>query len=56
MFDVLDIQAEYLTAKADLVNAQYDKMLSQYRILSGIGTLTHTLGLEWPEESRVEAE
>lgn len=54
MFDVLDIQAEYLTAKADLLNAQYDKMLAQYRILSGIGTLTHTLGLEWPEESLVE--
>jgi adhesin transport system outer membrane protein len=56
MFDVLDIQAEYLTAKADLVNAQYDKMIAQYRILSGMGKLTHTLGLEWPVESRVETQ
>jgi adhesin transport system outer membrane protein len=56
MFDVLDTQAEYLNAKADLVNAQYDKMYAQYRILSGMGKLAHNLGLEWPEESRVETQ
>jgi adhesin transport system outer membrane protein len=54
MFDVLDTQAEYLNAKADLVNARYDKMYAQYRILSGVGKLVPTLGLEWPEESRIE--
>jgi adhesin transport system outer membrane protein len=54
MFDVLDIEAEYITAQADLVNAQYDKWLAQYRILSGMSKLTHTLGLEWPEESRID--
>ena len=54
MFDVLDTQAEYLNAKADLVNARYDKMFAQYRILSGVGNLVPTLGLEWPEESRIE--
>ena len=56
MFDVLDIQAEYLNAKADLVDARYDQMIAQYRILAGMGELVHTLGLEWPEESRVETE
>lgn len=56
MFDVLDTQAEYLNAKADLVNAQYDKMYAQFRILSGMGQLANALGLEWPEESRVETE
>jgi hypothetical protein len=29
-------------------------MFSQYRVLSGLGQLVHTLGLEWPEESLVE--
>jgi len=54
MFDVLDIEAELINAKIDLVNAQYDKTYSQYRLLSGIGQLVHTLGLQWPEESKVE--
>jgi adhesin transport system outer membrane protein len=56
MFDVLDTQAEYITAKASLVNARYDKMYSEYRVLSGMGQLVETLGLKWPEESRVETE
>jgi adhesin transport system outer membrane protein len=54
MFDVLDIEAEYLNAKADLVNARYDLMYSQYRVLAGTGKLASTLGLQWPEESRVD--
>jgi adhesin transport system outer membrane protein len=56
MFDVLDIQAEYLNAKADLVNARYDETYDEYRILAGLGKLTHTLGMEWPVESRVETD
>jgi outer membrane protein TolC len=54
MFDVLDIEAELINAKIDLVNAKYDKTYAQYRILSGIGELVHTLGLQWPAESIVE--
>lgn len=54
MFDVLDTQAEYINAKADLVNAAYDKTYSEYRVLSAMGNLVHSLGLEWPEESKVE--
>jgi adhesin transport system outer membrane protein len=54
MFDVLDIEAELVNAKIVLVNAQYDRTYAQYRILSGIGQLVHTLGLQWPEESKVE--
>ena len=53
MFDVLDIEAELINAKIDLVNAKYDKIYAQYRILSRMGQLVHTLGLQWPEESRV---
>jgi len=54
MFDVLDTQAEYINAKSDLANASYDKTYSEYRVLSGMGKLVHTLGLEWPEESNIE--
>jgi adhesin transport system outer membrane protein len=56
MFDVLDIEAEFINAKIDLVNAKHDKTYAQYRILSGIGQLVHTLGLQWPLESIVEGE
>ena len=54
MFDVLDIEAELVNAKIDLVNAQYDKLYAQYRILNGMGQLVHTMGLQWPMESKVE--
>jgi adhesin transport system outer membrane protein len=53
MFDVLDTQAEYITAKSSLVSAQYDKMYAEYRVLSGMAKLVETLGLQWPDESRV---
>jgi len=56
MFDVLDSQAEYINARRDLVNASYEELLSEYRVLSGMGKLVHTLGLEWPEESSPEVE
>jgi len=56
MFDVLDIEAELINAKIDLVNAKYDKAYAQYRVLSGMGSLVHTLGLPWPVESNVEEE
>ena len=54
LFDVLDTSAEKITAKSDLINAQYDKMYSSYRILSGLGKLVDTLSLQWPEENRIE--
>jgi adhesin transport system outer membrane protein len=54
MFDVLDIEAELINAKRDLVNAHYDRMFSQYRVLTGLGKLVHTLGLQWPSESLVD--
>jgi outer membrane protein, adhesin transport system len=55
LFDVLDTSAEMITAKKDFINAQYDTMYDSYRIFSGLGNLVHTLGLQWPEESRIEA-
>ena len=53
MFDVLDTQAEYINAKQDLVKAQYEKRYSEYRVLTGMGALAKTMGLQWPAESQV---
>jgi outer membrane protein, adhesin transport system len=54
LLDVLSTSAEKITAKKDFINTQYDTMYDSYRILSGLGRLVHTLGLQWPEESRIE--
>lgn len=53
MFDLLDTQAEYINAKASLVNAKYDKLYSEFRILNGMSQLIPFLGLQLPEQSRV---
>lgn len=54
LLDVLDTEAEAINARRDLVNAEYDGLFAQYRILNGIGGLVPALGLPWPEESRVD--
>ncbi len=54
MFDLLDTQAEAINAKSDLAKANYDQTYSEFRILSGMGKLVHSMGLEWPEASIVE--
>jgi len=53
MFDLLDTQAEYINAKASLVNAKYDKLYSEYRILNGMSQLIPYLGLQLPDQSLV---
>jgi adhesin transport system outer membrane protein len=53
MFDLLDTQAEHINAKASLVNAKYDKMYSEYRILNGMSQLIPFLGLQLPDQSLV---
>jgi hypothetical protein len=52
----LDIESELINAKIDLVNTYYDYVYSQYRILSNMGQLVHTLGLQWPKDSMVEGD
>jgi adhesin transport system outer membrane protein len=53
MFDLLDTQAEYINAKASLVNAMYDKQIAGYRVLSSMSQLNQFLGTELPEKSRI---
>lgn len=56
MFDLLDTQAEAINARSDLLRAQYDLMYSEYRVLNSLGMLVYSVGLEWPEEGRVEGD
>jgi len=53
MFDLLDTQAEHINAKASLVNAKYDKMYSEYRILNGMSQLIPFLGLQLSNQGLV---
>lgn len=53
MFDLLDQQAEHINARASLVNAKYDNMYSEYRILNGMSQLIPFLGLHLSEQDLV---
>lgn len=54
LLDVLDTEAEVIDAKRSLVNAKYDGLYAQYRILNGLGQLVKAFELEWPQESQVD--
>jgi len=54
LLDVLDTEAEVIDAKKSLVEARYDGLYAQYRILNGLGKLVHSFDLQWPEESIVD--
>jgi outer membrane protein, adhesin transport system len=56
LLDVLDTEAEVIDAKQALVEATYDGMYAQYRVLNGLGQLVKSFDLQWPEESRVDEE
>lgn len=56
LLDVLDTEAESIDAKRALVDAQYDGLFSQYRIVSGFGGLVKSFGLELPEEAKLSGE
>lgn len=53
MFDLLDTQAEYINAKASLVNARYDQMYDEYRILNGMSRLIPFLGLQLSDQNLI---
>jgi outer membrane protein, adhesin transport system len=54
LLDVLDTEAEVIDAKQALVEAEFNGLYSQYRILNGLGTLAKSFDLEWPKEAQVE--
>jgi outer membrane protein, adhesin transport system len=56
LLDVLDTEAEVIDAKQSLVDAEFNGLYSQYRILNGLGMLAKSFDLEWPKEAQVEDE
>ena len=56
LLDVLDTEAEVIDAKQSLVEAEFNGLYSQYRILNGLGMLAKSFDLEWPKEAQVENE
>lgn len=56
LLDVLDTSAEVINAKKDLLNAHYDGLYAQFRILNGIGRLVASLQGEWSVESQAPDE
>ncbi|BHH85448.1 TolC family outer membrane protein [Desulforhopalus sp. 52FAK] len=56
LLDVLDTEAEAITAQKDVINAIYDGLYSQFRILNSMGGLVHGLGLDWADGHQVEAD
>ena len=54
MLDVLDTKAEFINAQKDLTHAIYDSLYAQCRILSGTGSLIHSLDLQWPDDNNLK--
>lgn len=54
LLDVLDSEAEAITARADLVDAEADGLFAQYRILAATAMLVDSFGLAYPEQAMVE--
>lgn len=54
LLDVLDTEAEVIDAKQTLVEADYNGLYAQYRILNGLGMLVKSFDLEWPKEAQVD--
>ena len=51
LLDLLDSANEMFIANSNLVNARYDTLFAQYRILTSMGSLLHYLQVELPEEA-----
>lgn len=56
LLDVLDTEAEVIDARQALVEADYNGLYSQYRILNGLGSLVKSFELEWPKEAQVDGD
>jgi adhesin transport system outer membrane protein len=54
LLDVLNTEAEHISAIKERLNTEYDLLYNQYRVLNGMGQLIDGLGAEYPEASRVD--
>lgn len=56
LLDLLDTYNESYTARSNYINAKYDELFSQFRILASKGELNKYLGTKLPEETKTLAE
>ncbi|WP_415900458.1 TolC family outer membrane protein [Neptuniibacter sp. QD48_11] len=56
LLDLLDTENEVFSSKNDLTNALHDQLVSQYRVVNGMGTLLDTLNLSLPEPNLGDVE
>lgn len=53
LLDLLDSANEMFVAKSDFINAKYDEIFAQYRILASKGSLNSYLGVSLPKEAQI---
>ena len=54
LLDLLDTENEFIEAKRALLEAEYDNLFAQYRILTGTGQLLQALGIDLPESALMD--
>lgn len=54
LLDVLDAENEFFVTRGQLISAEYNEILSSYRILAVAGSLLKTLGVEAPKSANTE--
>jgi adhesin transport system outer membrane protein len=55
LLDVLDAENEFFVTRGQLISAEYNEILSSYRILAVAGSLLKTLGVEAPKSANTES-
>lgn len=56
LLDVLDAQNELFVSRSNTISSEYLEMLAVFRLLALKGSLLPTMGLEYPEESKLASE
>jgi outer membrane protein, adhesin transport system len=54
LFDLLDAENEYFTARRNFVTGHYTELFGRFRVLASVGQLLAALEVPLPRESRVE--
>ncbi len=53
LLDLLDVGRETFAARSEFADVEYDRMLAAYRLLTSMGILLETIGVEPPAEARL---
>jgi adhesin transport system outer membrane protein len=56
LLDLLDTENEVFSSKIDLANAQYDHLVTHFRLLDGMGQLLESMEIQMPEPNLGDVE